>query len=124
MTTEQLDEFKIDDSYGSLVLFAEGKWFASLFHEHLDSGNDFHLGMFDVFVIRKDLNAAKDIVYLNFSTLRHLCVRNIAAGWIFQLNSDVTFKVCRHTVALLCLGVNSLGNVNNTRHLGTVTVEY
>ena len=116
LTTEQLDEFKIDDSFGSLVRYAEGKWFTNLFHEHLNSENDFHLGMFDVFVIGKDLNAAKDIVYLNFSTLWHLCniLRNIAAGWIFQLNGDVTFKVCWRTVALLCLGVNSLGNVNNT----------
>ncbi len=30
------------------------------------------------------------------------------------MNGNATFKVCRHTVALLCLGVNSLGNVNNT----------
>ena len=116
LTTEQLDEFKIDDSFGSLVRYAEGKWFTTLFHDHLDSENEFHLGMFDVFVIGKDLNAAEDIVYLNFSTLWHLCniLRNIAAGWIFQLNGDVTFKVCRRTVSLLCLGVNSLGNVNNT----------
>jgi hypothetical protein len=33
---------------------------------------------------------------------------------MFQLNGDATFKVCRRRVALLCLGVNSLGNVNNT----------
>ncbi len=30
------------------------------------------------------------------------------------MNGDATFKVCRRTVALLCLGVNSHGNVNNT----------
>ena len=71
LTTEQFDEFKIDDSYGSLVSYADGKWFTTLFHEHLDSDNDFHLGMYDIFVISKDLNAAEDIVYLNFSTLWH-----------------------------------------------------
>ncbi len=69
MTTEQLDEFKIDDSYGSLVRYAEGKWFMTRYLQHLDSGVDFHFGMFDVFVIGKDLNAAEDIVYLNFSTM-------------------------------------------------------
>jgi len=62
LTTEQLDEFKIDDSFGSLVRYAEGKWFTTLFHDHLDSENEFHLGMFDVFVIGKDLNAAEDTV--------------------------------------------------------------
>ncbi len=107
---------KIDDSFGSLVCYAETKWFPTLFEKHNARGSDFHLDMYDVFVIGKDINAAEDIVYLNFSSLWHLCniIRNIAAGWIFQLNGDATFKVCRHTVALLCLGVNSLGNVNNT----------
>ncbi len=62
LTTEQLNEYKIDDSYGSLVHYAEGKWFMTLFHDHLDSENDYHLGMYDVFVICKDLNAAKDSV--------------------------------------------------------------
>ncbi len=81
-----------------------------------DRGSDFHLDMYDVFVIGKDINAAEDIMYLKFSSLWHLCniIRNIAAGWIFQFNGDATFNVCRHTIALLCLGVNSLGNLNNT----------
>ncbi len=65
-----------------LFVYAEGKWFSSqkistLFHEHLDSGKDFHLGMYDVFVIGKDHNAAENIV-----TLWHLCnvLRNNATG--------------------------------------------
>ena len=73
------------------------------------------MDMFDVFVIGKDINAKDDIVYINFSTLWHLCniLRNIKAGWVFQLNGDVSYKHCRRTVALLCLGVSSLGNVTN-----------
>ena len=61
--------------------------------------------MYDVFVIGKDINAREDIVYFNFSTMWHLCniLLNIAARWVFQLNGDATFKVFRHTVALLCL---------------------
>ena len=116
LTLEQLDTHKIDDSFGSLVRYADAKWFPTLFANHIDPAADFHLDMYDVFVIGKDINAREDIVYLNFSTLWHLCniLRNIAAGWVFQLNGDATFKVCRRTVALLCLGVNSLGNVNNT----------
>ena len=115
LTLEQLDKIKIDDSFGSLVRFAEAKWFTTLFAMHVDPASDFHLDMFDVFVIGKDINAMDDIVYINFSTLWHLCniLRNIMAGWVFQLNGDVSYKHCRRTVALLCLGVSSLGNVNN-----------
>ncbi len=53
---------------------------------------------------------------LNFSLMLHLCniIHNIAAGWVFQLNGDATFKVCSHTVALLGLVVDSLGNEKNT----------
>ena len=115
LTLEQLDKIKIDDSFGSLSRFAEAKWFTTLFEKHIDPVTDFHLDMYDIFVIGKDLNAQEDIVYLNFSTLWHLCniLRAIATGWVFQLNGDATFSVCRRTVALLSLGVNSLGNVTN-----------
>ncbi len=41
-------------------------------------------------------------------------ILKIAAGWVIQLNGDVAFKLFRCTVALLCLCVNSLGNMNNT----------
>ena len=76
---------------------------------------DFHLGMHDVFVIGKCIDAENDIVYLNFSSLWHLCnmLRNMEAGWLCQLNGDATFNVCCCTVALYSFGVNSLGNVNN-----------
>ena len=52
------------------------------FEKHNDRGSDFHLEMYDAFVIGKDINAAEDIVYLNSSSLWHLCniLRNIAAG--------------------------------------------
>ncbi len=51
----------IDDSFGSLVRYAEVKWFPTLFQKHMDS-TDFHLGMHDVFVICKGLDAANDIL--------------------------------------------------------------
>ncbi len=71
--------------------------------------------MQDVFVIGKGLDAANDIMYLFFLSPWHICSahRNIEAGWVFQLNGDAIFNVCRRTIALHSFGVNSLGNVNN-----------
>ena len=114
LTLEQLDDLAIDDSFGSLLRYADAKWFPTLFQKHMDD-SDFHLGMYDVFVIGKCIDAENDIVYLNFSSLWHLCnmLRNLEAGWLLQLNGDATFNVCRRTVALYSFGVNSLGNVNN-----------
>jgi hypothetical protein len=81
LTLEQLDALAI--AYGSLVRYAEAKWLLTLFKKHIDS---FHLGMHEVFVIGKGLEAANDIMYLNFSLLWHLCnvLRNIEAGWGFN----------------------------------------
>jgi hypothetical protein len=45
--------------------YAEAKWIPTLFEKHMDS-TDFHLGMHYVFVIGKGVDAANDIVYLNF----------------------------------------------------------
>ncbi len=80
----------------------------------MDSTN-FHLGMHEVIVIDKGLDAANDIVYPNFSSLWYLCnvIHKIEASWIFQLNGDATFNVCRCTIVLYSFGVNSLWNVNN-----------
>ena len=75
---------------------------------------DFHLGMYDVFVIGKCIDATNDIVYLNFSSLWHLCnmLCNMEAGWLLQVNGEAIFNVCRHTIALYSFGVNSFGHVN------------
>ncbi len=105
LTLEQLDALAIDDSFGSLVRYADAKWFLTLFEKHMDD-IDFHLGMNDVFVICKCIDAANDIVYLNISFLWHLCnfLRNMEAGWLLQVNGDATFNVCRRTVALYSFG--------------------
>jgi hypothetical protein len=113
LTLKQLDALAIDDSFGSLVRYAEAKWFLTLFEKHMDD-TDFHLGMHDVFVISKCIDAENDIAYLNFSSLWHLCnfLRNMETGWLLQVNGDASFNVCRSTVALYSFDVNSLGNVN------------
>ena len=67
--------------------------------------------MYDDFVVGKDITAREDILYLNFSTLWQYSPQHRRR---VRLNGDTTLKVCCRTVVLLCLGVNSLGNVNNT----------
>ncbi len=37
----------------------------------------------------------------------------MVVGWLLQLNSDATYKVCRRGVALYSIGVNSIPHVNN-----------
>jgi hypothetical protein len=115
LTIEQLDQHKIDESYGSLVRYSDSKLFANLLDQHNDEKSAFHFDLFEPFVIGRDLNAKDDIVYLNFSSIWHLLnfLRNLAAGWLLQLNGDATYKVCRRGVALYSIGVNSIPHVNN-----------
>ncbi len=69
---------------------------------------DFYLGIHNVFIICKGVDAVNDDVYLNVSSLWYICnvLRNMEAGWLLQLSSDATFNVCRHTVALYSFSVN------------------
>ena len=115
LTLEQLDNYKIDDSFGSLSRFAEAKWFETLIEEHNNLDSHFHFNLFEPFVISKSLKAKDDIVYLNFSSIWHLCnfLRNLGAGWLLQINGDATYKVCRRGVAIYVIGVNSIPHVSN-----------
>ena len=115
LTIQQLNNYKIDDSFGSLVRYSDAKLFRNLIDLHNNEESDFHFNLYEPFVIGRDLNARDDIVYLNFSTIWHLCnfLRNIAAGWLLQINGDATYKVCRRGVAIYCIGVNSIPHINN-----------
>ena len=113
LTLEQLNDLRIDDSFGSLVRFSDERLFAELLRRHNDEDDPYHFQLFEAFVIGRDINAKDDIVYLNFSSIWHLLnvLRNIAAGWLLQLNGDASYKKCRNTVALFSIGVNSLGMI-------------
>ena len=115
LTSELLDGLEVDDTFGSLVNLVDERWFPTLLEKHNDPECDYHLDLFDVVIIGKDLNPADDIVYMNMSSLWNLLnwLRSIEAGWCAQLNGDVTFKVNRRGVAALTLGINSLGHVSN-----------
>jgi len=105
LTSELLDRLKMDDSFGALNPFVQERWFTMLLEKHNDPDSDYHFNLFDVVVIGQDLNVEDDIVYMNTSSLWFLLnfLRNIAAGWLTQLNGDVTFKVNRRGVAALSL---------------------
>ena len=115
LTLEQLAHHNIDDSYGSLVRYAESKWFTTLLAQHNDEQSGFHFDLFQPFVIGRNLDPDADIVYLSFSSIWHLSnfFRTIGTGWLFQVNGDATYKVCRRGVALYSLGVNSVPHINN-----------
>ena len=69
LTKDKLDGNSVDDSYGSLVALAEAKWFTTLLANHNDPDCDFHLDMYEPFIIGKGLNPGEDIVYMNISSL-------------------------------------------------------
>ena len=70
--------------------------------------------MFENLVMGADIQPARMLVTLNVSNSWSLlyALRAIIAGWIFQINTDVTFGVCRHAVDLLSMGINSMQHRN------------
>jgi hypothetical protein len=46
--------------------------------------------------------------------------RAIVVGWGFQLNSDVTGKLCRKNIDLVEFGVNAIPKHNNVLCLGVI----
>ena len=112
---KQLEGFNIENTYGSLGQFVASRWFRSLIDRHNDEADEFHFDLFKPFVIGRDLNAKRDIVHINITSLWFLAntLRAIGTGWVFQLNSDATFNFCRTAVDMIGFGVNSLGNHNH-----------
>ena len=91
LTVKQLQGFNIGSSFGSLAQFSGVKWFKLLVDHNNYPKDDFYFTMYSAFVNGRDLNAARDKVHINIS-LWFLCniLRQIATGWVFQLNADDT----------------------------------
>jgi hypothetical protein len=116
LVDKQLKGFTLDDSYGKLQEFADLHLWSTLVRRHNDPEDDYHIGLHDFCVIGHQNMAAFDVLRMNMSSLWMLthAFRAIKAGWVFQLNADVTSKLCRKSVDLLSFSVTSIPKRNNT----------
>ena len=73
-------------------------------------------------MIGHEFDAAHDLVRIHFSSLWMLSnvLRAINAGWVFQLNGNVTGNVCRADIDLLELSVTSIPAQNNVLCISTI----
>jgi hypothetical protein len=69
LTVKQLQGLNIDSSFGSLAQFTDVKWFKTFVARHNDPEDEFHFNMYKPFVIGRDLNAGRDIVHMNITSL-------------------------------------------------------
>jgi hypothetical protein len=112
----QLKGFELDDSFGKLQEFADTHMWSTLVLKHNDPEDDFHIGLHDFCVIGHQNEAALDVLRLNLASLWTLshAFRALKAGWGFQLNADVTGKICNKSVDLVAFSVTSMPKRNNT----------
>jgi hypothetical protein len=115
LTVAQLEGYTIGSSFGALSDFVSNFWINSLITRHNDEFDSFHFDLFRPFVIGHDIKPERDIVHINITSPWFMCnvLRQIASGWIFQLNADGTFGFCRHSVDMIGFGVNSVGGHNH-----------
>ena len=115
LTVKQLQGFDINSTFGSLTQFSEVKWFRTLIDRNNNYDDDFHFDLFTPFVIGRGIDAKRDIVHINITSMWFLLniFRLIACGWVFQLNADTTFSFCRAAVDMIGFGINSVGNHNH-----------
>jgi hypothetical protein len=90
--------------------------------KHNNPADPFHFKLYDFLVLGSEIVAARDIVRITFSSMWMLlnALRAIIAGWGFQLNGDVTGKVCRVSIDVLEFGVNSIPKRNNVLCLAII----
>ena len=103
MTKQHLDGFELSDSFGALTVFCEQNLFSTLMLKHNDADDPYHLRLFDFVVLGSQVTAEHDLVRITFGSVWMLCnaLRAIIAGWVFQLNGNVTGKFCNKSVDLV-----------------------
>ena len=111
-----------DDSYGNLLQFAQDNNFSELLSKHNDPEDSYHFDLFQFLVLGHEFSPQRDIVRITLSSPWMLlnALRAIIAGWGFQLNGDVTGKLCRTSVDLLQFGVNSIPHKNHVLCLAII----
>ncbi len=62
LTDEKLEMgcMAMDDSYALLVAFVDSKWFKTLLARHNDPDINYHVDLFELIVIGKDLNPSDE----------------------------------------------------------------
>ncbi len=77
--------------------------------------DDYHIGLHDFCVIGNQNLVEFNVLHMNLLSLWILThsFSTIKAGWGFQLNADVTSKVCLKSVDLLALSVTSILKCND-----------
>ena len=122
MTKKQLDGYELNDSFGSLTVFADINLFSTLMRKHNDPEDAYHFRLFDFVVLGSQVTAEHDLVRITFGSVWMMlnAYRAIIAGWGFQLNGDVTGKYCNKSVDLVEFSVTSIPKQNNILCLGQV----
>ena len=113
---KQLKGFELNDSFGKMEEFADTNLWSELVRRHNDPVDSYHIDLHDFCVIGHQNEAAMDVLRLNLSSLWMLshAFRVIKTCWGFQLNADVTGKVCNKSVDLVAFSVTSMPKRNNT----------
>ena len=121
MTAKQVGS-ETDDTFGNLLQFTEDHDFSDLMRKHNDLEDPYHFDLFEFVVLGGELRAQRDIVRITIASPWMLAnaLRAIIAGWGFQLNGDVTGKVCRASVDLLQFGINSIPHRNHVLCLAII----
>ena len=115
MTKKQLDGYELNDSFGSLTVFAEINLFSTLMRKHNDPDDAYHFRLFDFVVLGSQVTAEHDLVRITFGSVWMMlnAYRAIIAGWGFHLNGDVTGKYCNKSVDLVEFSATSIPKQNN-----------
>ena len=59
LTDAKLEGIAVDDSYGSLVALVDAKWFTTLLGNHNNPDCEYHMDMYEPFIIGKGLNPGR-----------------------------------------------------------------
>ena len=68
MTKRQLDSYELNDSFGSLTVFAEINLISTLMRKHNDPEDPYHFRLFDFVVLGSQITAEHDLVLISFGS--------------------------------------------------------
>ena len=90
--------------------------------KHNDPEDAYHFSLFEFVVLGSQISPERYIVRITSSCVWMIlsAFRTIVAGWGFQLNGDVTSKLCCKNIELVEFGVNSIPKRNNVFCLGVI----